>query len=323
MSSLRMTKRQWQNIGMGMAFLVVGIIVFAVLKMMEGNIINKDGRDYIYTVDPNVFLVMFLIMLIGLLIIFLTLVEYRWQSRSGETEVNIMDLIRRKEPAPQTEPVQAKEVPDWKKRREEAARNKVGQLPKKGPEIVQAKEISRPLKGRPEPVTVKKPEPPAKAMEPALQKEPEPIRNKTPEPVLNLGLAPNVMKAPEPLPVKNVEPVQKGMESDLEMGSRPIPESVPDTIKMEGPGPKVPNILEPKEPAQPVQAQPIINTETVQKGAPVAPQMEKLVPIRVEAIGRCPMCGKVIMINQVECFKCGLKVNPKKLMPIGNRDDLN
>ncbi len=315
MSSLRMTKRQWQNIGMGMAFLVVGIIVFAVLKMMEGNIINKDGKDYIYTVDPNVFLVMFLIMLIGLLIIFLTLVEYRWQSRSGETEVGIMDLIRKKEPAPRTEPVKEKEVPDWRKRREDAGRTNEGQAPKKAPVKVQAKEPTLPLPGQTEPVIVKKPEPPAKATEPALQKKPEPV--------LNMGPAP-IGKEPEPLPVKNIEPVvQKGMEPEVMMGSAPIPQGVPDMIKVKGPEQEVPKIPEPKESAQPVLAQPIMNTETTQKDASEQPKMEKLVPIRVEAIGRCPMCGKVIMLNQVECFKCGLKVNPKKLMPIGGHDDLN
>ncbi len=343
MSSLRMTKRQWQNIGIGMAFLMVGIVVFAVLKLVEGSIVNKDGRDYIYTVDPNVFLVMFLISLIGLLIIFLTFVEYRWQSRSGETEVNIMDLIRKKEPAPPTEPVQEKEEPDWKRRREEARKNMENQASMRGPENVQAKESFRPVKSQTGPVIVKNPGPsPARTKGPGLQKKPEPIRNRTQEtvqkivaePVRMVSPEPNVITAagvkaqqayepvlkkspepfsaqePKPLPVKTAEPVmQKGPKPDADIGSRPILESVPEKIITKEPEQKVPKIAGPKEP--------------VQKGAPEQPVTEKLVPIRVEAIGRCPMCGKVIMLNQVECFKCGLKVNPKKLMPIGNHDDLN
>ena len=43
--SARLTKRQKLNLGMGLAFLAIGIIVFVILRMMEGNIILKNGRN--------------------------------------------------------------------------------------------------------------------------------------------------------------------------------------------------------------------------------------------------------------------------------------
>jgi hypothetical protein len=41
---------------------------------------------------------------------------------------------------------------------------------------------------------------------------------------------------------------------------------------------------------------------------------ERYVPLKVEAIGRCPMCGKVVVIGSPECFKCGWKVVPENLV---------
>ena len=116
--SARMTKRQKQNLGMGLVFLVVGVVVFAVLKMMEGTVVVKNNQEYVYTVDPNVYLIMFIISLIGLLIIMLT-VEYRWQARTGE-EVNVIDLIRKKEKVPEQKIIAepAKEVPEPKQKQE-------------------------------------------------------------------------------------------------------------------------------------------------------------------------------------------------------------
>ena len=142
MSSAGMTKRQKQNLAMGIVFLAVGIAVFAILKSMEGGIVYKNSVQYVYTVDPNVYLIMFLISLIGVLIVLLTLAEYRWQSRSGESEVNLIDLIRKKEPipAPKAPAPKPKKENAPKKSKEPEPQPKKEQTPKKAPEAVKQKD---------------------------------------------------------------------------------------------------------------------------------------------------------------------------------------
>ncbi len=100
----RMNRRHKINLGIGVALLAAGIIIFAILKIMEGNVVVKDGQELVYTVDPNVYVVMLVIALLGVLIIFLTVADYRWRIRGNETDVSFTDLIRSggKKPVPKT-----------------------------------------------------------------------------------------------------------------------------------------------------------------------------------------------------------------------------
>ena len=52
-----------------------------------------------------------------------------------------------------------------------------------------------------------------------------------------------------------------------------------------------------------------------EQGTTPQPRPVKFIPVRVMAVGRCPMCGKVIVLDQKECFKCGWNVVPSKLVP--------
>jgi hypothetical protein len=43
-------------------------------------------------------------------------------------------------------------------------------------------------------------------------------------------------------------------------------------------------------------------------------------PVQVQAIGLCPMCGKVILKDRAECIKCGWMVVPSRVVPLPEPD---
>jgi hypothetical protein len=172
-----MTNRHKLNLGMGMAFLAFGIIVLVSLRLLEG-IVVQNGQQYIYSVDPNVYLILLLIAFVGLTIVLLTVVESR-QQRGSEAE------------------------------------GKDGEV---------------------------------------LRNDP----NGTAEPLLDAGKVPAMAAETQPL-------------------QRIIPKPIPRTERPKG---------------------------------------AVSVPLKVEAIGCCPMCGKVILMEQSECVKCGWKVVQNKAVPL-------
>ena len=345
MSSTGMTKRQKQNLAMGIVFVAVGIAVFAILKSMEGGIVHKDGRQYIYTVDQNEYLITFLISLVGVLIILLTLTEYRWQSRSGESDVNIIDLIRKKKPIPT--PKKSKEPlrDNASKRSNKGVEPlpKKEQPPKRAPEPAKQKTPEPAVQRGPKPVNAKGPEPVrGKVTVPIVQKQPQPIVKKEPEAVRKTEPKPVIEKVPEPVALKPAELVKKEeprpvkpigpepvkvLKPEVVQKVEPRPEPVPIIVPPPLPEPvrvNEPKVVQKKEPEPipvPITA-PTTIPEPVQKAEPVPivkPEPIKLVvaPVKVEALGRCPICGKVILLNQVECVKCGWKVVPGNLVPFG------
>ena len=54
--------------------------------------------------------------------------------------------------------------------------------------------------------------------------------------------------------------------------------------------------------------------EPVEIAEPKTVGQEVYDPIKVEALGRCPVCGKVIAVGQEECVKCHWKVEPDGLV---------
>lgn len=310
-----MTKRQKQNLGMGLVFLVVGVVVFAVLKMMEGTVVVKNNQEYVYTVDPNVYLIMFIISLIGLLIIMLTVAEYRWQARTGE-EVNVIDLIRKKEKVPEqkilAEP--AKEVPEPKQKQEKTPNKKKKPEPpgskapqparEKAHEPVKRNRPERTPKQEPEKIAQNVPEPvhvqemlPVLSNGPELAKEPEPIQVEAPALVPEIAPLPVMEEEPEPVPIQQPEPII-GKEPE------PIQTKVPEPAPQAIPNPMIVKALE--------SAQTSKSAENWQDPA----KPERFIPIKVKALGRCPMCGKVIVLGQVECIKCGWKVITEKIVQL-------
>jgi hypothetical protein len=293
MTSVPMTKRQWQYLGIGLAFIAVGIGVFAVLKFLEGNVVIKNGEEYVYTVDPNVFLIMVVIALIGVLIVMLTFVEYRWQARSGENDVRVIDLIRKKAP----EPVQKKKP---ERMTEKAPRKKVTVPPLKAePEPVRGKVPVKIVRNAAETIRTRTVEPVRRAeMEPAHEKVPEPLVKKELETVPN--------NIPGPMPRMEMEP-EKAIELDTVLRIEPEP------IKIEQPGESPVKDTQPTILTEPARA---IPPEPMVMHPPEPPKPERIIPVKVEAIGRCPMCSKVILLDQKECVKCGLRVDRKKLLPL-------
>ena len=259
-----MTKLQNQNLSIGLGILAVDVILFIILGSMEGNIVIRNGQEYVYSVDAKVYLIMLLIAVIGVTIVLLTVVEYRKQSSPGRNDVNDIDMNRRKSEEPDqtmTEKPTKDERPEWKKRKDRAREKR-------------------------------------KELETADQIGSRSDRLKVPEPML-VKIVPVTMNDPEPIPAME-----------------PVTAKVSELIRTNG---QTINKAE-KEPAKADEPRP------VQRIAPKAiPRAElaksaKFIPVRVEAIGRCPMCGKVIVLDQAECFKCGWKVIPKKLVPLPEPD---
>jgi len=90
-----------------------------------------------------------------------------------------------------------------------------------------------------------------------------------------------------------------------------LPVRVPQLAQKIEPGPVPSPLIVPTPipgPVQKVEPIPIVRPE------PIKMVVE---PVKVKAVGRCPICGKVILLEQVECVKCGWKVIPKQLVPFG------
>jgi hypothetical protein len=249
-----MTKRQRLNLGIGVAFLAVSIILLVLLRSREGGVVVQDGQQYIYSVDPNVYMVLLLIAFIGVTIILLTVVESRQQSGSGDVEGNDSEMFRRTTHETVQEP--------------NAPQNKVRTLEWEKKDEQQRKRESSGQQNDPELAVI----------------------GTRPESRECAG----TMTMKGQLPMNREEPVQKYAEPVKDAG-------------------RVPAMTDETGPAQRALPKPIPWSERT-KGA-------KFVPLEVEAIGRCPMCGKVILRDQSECIKCGWKVVLNKIGPLPDDSD--
>jgi hypothetical protein len=268
----RMTKRQKMNLVLGLSFLVAGIAVFAILRMMEGSIVLKDGQELVYTVDPYVYGVMAIITIVGVLIIAFTLAEHRRQSRRTGKVKGLSDPIDRKKGTPtqkKTGTVKGR-GPDPKQR--------TGKAQKKG---ALAKKADVPMKGG--------------VTEQAKRKRLEPAKPKEPDVVLIKKQQTIQAETEESVAIKEPRPTELALsESTTKVEPETITNGVTETTKT--------RMIDPAIIAAP---------EPTQDPGPARP--ERYLPVKVEALGRCPVCGKVIVVGQTECFKCGWKVQPENL----------
>jgi hypothetical protein len=277
----RMTRRQMVYLGLGIAFLLVGVIVASVLWTMEGNVINKDGQELIYTVDPNVYVVMLIISLIGVLIILLTVAENRWQRQNDGKDVGLLDLI------------------GWK-----------GE--KKGP-VKQRAPGGKGPKNKPGNVPVRKDQgsPPKRIQEPLGKKGTERSERKANDFSEKRGTGTARAKRREAARPETEISIDEMATPDLFRGPGPVTGTGSATKSL--------GVLDPS-------SERMVGTDaqnpSVTTCGSVTASPESIVPIMVESLGRCPMCGKVIVLGRTECVKCGWKVVPERMIQFEDLTDI-